>query len=48
MRSEPLPPQLQQIVDKALAKDPKDRYQKIVNDARRPARAFCRKSRARR
>ncbi|HMS41267.1 MAG TPA: protein kinase [Pyrinomonadaceae bacterium] len=29
MRSEPLPPQLQQIVDKALAKDPKDRYQKI-------------------
>ncbi len=29
MRKEPLPPQLQQIVDKALAKDPKDRYQKI-------------------
>ena len=30
MRKEPLPPQLQQIVDKALAKDPKDRYQKIA------------------
>ncbi|CAN5509516.1 MAG: protein kinase domain-containing protein [Pyrinomonadaceae bacterium] len=29
VRQEPLPPQLQQIVDKALAKDPKDRYQKI-------------------
>ncbi|CAN5454483.1 hypothetical protein BH10ACI3_BH10ACI3_15330 [soil metagenome] len=29
-RKEPLPPQLQQIVDKALAKDPKDRYQKIA------------------
>lgn len=29
MRREPLPPQLQQIIDKALAKDPKDRYQKI-------------------
>ncbi len=29
MRSEPLPPQLQQIIDKALAKDPKNRYQKI-------------------
>ncbi len=29
MRKEPLPPQLQKIVDKALAKDPKDRYQKI-------------------
>lgn len=29
MRKEPLPPQLQQIVDKALAKEPKDRYQKI-------------------
>ncbi len=29
MRSEPLPPQLQQIVDKSLSKDPKDRYQKI-------------------
>ncbi len=28
-RQETLPPQLQQIVDKALAKDPKDRYQKI-------------------
>ncbi len=28
-RKEPLPPQLQLIVDKALAKDPKDRYQKI-------------------
>ena len=29
MRSEPIPPQLQQIVDKALAKNPSDRYQKI-------------------
>ncbi len=29
MRREPLPPQLQQIVDKALAKDPRNRYQKI-------------------
>ena len=28
-RKEPLPPQIQLIVDKALAKDPKDRYQKI-------------------
>ncbi len=31
MRSEPLPPSLQQIVDKALAKEPKARYQKIVD-----------------
>jgi serine/threonine-protein kinase len=30
LRKEPLPPQIQQIVDKALAKDPKDRYQKIA------------------
>ena len=29
MRKEPLPPQLQAIVDKALAKDPKNRYQRI-------------------
>lgn len=29
MRKDPLPPQLQSIVDKALAKNPKDRYQKI-------------------
>ncbi len=29
-RQEPLPAQLQQIVDKALAKDPKDRYQSIA------------------
>ncbi len=29
MRSEILPPRLQQIVDRALAKDPKDRYQDI-------------------
>lgn len=28
-RKEPLPPALQKIVDKALQKDPKDRYQKI-------------------
>ena len=30
LRKEPIPPQLQQIVNKALAKDPKDRYQKIA------------------
>src|SRR5678816_3559774 len=30
MRKEEVPPQLQQIIDKALAKDPKDRYQKIA------------------
>lgn len=30
MRTEPMPPQLQQIIDKALAKQPKDRYQKIA------------------
>lgn len=29
MRAEPLPPQLQPILDRALAKNPKDRYQKI-------------------
>ncbi len=29
MRPEPLPPQLQPIIDRALAKNPKDRYQKI-------------------
>jgi serine/threonine-protein kinase len=29
MRAEALPPQLQLILDKALAKEPKDRYQKI-------------------
>ena len=29
MRKSPFPPQLQQILDKALAKDPKNRYQKI-------------------
>ncbi|MGI9056861.1 MAG: protein kinase domain-containing protein [Pyrinomonadaceae bacterium] len=29
MRNESLPPQLQQIIDKALAKEPKNRYQKI-------------------
>ena len=29
LRQEPLPPALQQIVDKALAKDPKDRHQQI-------------------
>ncbi len=28
--NEPLPPVLQQIIDKALAKNPKDRYQKIA------------------
>ncbi len=30
LRKEPLPPQLQQIVDKALSKAPKDRYQNIA------------------
>jgi eukaryotic-like serine/threonine-protein kinase len=30
LRKSPVPPQLQQIVDKALSKDPKDRYQKIA------------------
>ncbi len=30
MRRDPLPPQLQLIIDKALAKDPKARYQKIA------------------
>ncbi len=29
LRPEPLPPRLQQIIDKALAKDAKDRYQQI-------------------
>jgi serine/threonine-protein kinase len=31
MRSDPLPPKLQEIIDKALAKDPKDRYQSIID-----------------
>ncbi|MBX3298145.1 MAG: protein kinase [Acidobacteria bacterium] len=30
MRKDAFPPQLQQIIDKALQKDPKDRYQKIA------------------
>ena len=30
MRPEPFPPQLQLIIDKALAKNPRDRYQKIA------------------
>ena len=30
MRPEPIPPRLQAIVDKALAKEPKDRYQEIA------------------
>src|SRR5436190_2662260 len=30
MRKDPVPPQLQQIIDKALAKEPKNRYQKIA------------------
>lgn len=29
MRKDPVPPRLQEIVDKALQKDPKDRYQKM-------------------
>src|SRR3954470_11254665 len=29
MRSDPVPPRLQQILDRAMAKDPRDRYQKI-------------------
>src|SRR5215213_6405518 len=31
MRPEPTPPQLQAIINKALAKNPKDRYQKIAD-----------------
>lgn len=31
MRPDPIPPDLQRIVDKALAKDPKDRYQRIAD-----------------
>lgn len=31
MRPDPIPPRLQEILDKALAKDPKDRYQKIAD-----------------
>jgi serine/threonine-protein kinase len=31
MRKDEFPPQLQQILDKALQKDPKDRYQKIAH-----------------
>ncbi len=31
MRPEPIPPQIQQIIDKALAKNPRDRYQKIAS-----------------
>ncbi|MCS6873165.1 MAG: protein kinase [Pyrinomonadaceae bacterium] len=31
MRSDPVPADLQRIIDKALAKDPKDRYQKIAD-----------------
>ena len=30
MRKDPLPPRVQEIMDKALAKDPKQRYQKIA------------------
>jgi serine/threonine-protein kinase len=29
MRSDPIPPRIQQILDRAMAKDPRDRYQKI-------------------
>ena len=29
MRSEPVPPRLQQILDRAMAKEPRDRYQKM-------------------
>src|SRR5512145_3158148 len=29
MRSEPIPPRLQQILDRAMAKEPRDRYQKM-------------------
>src|SRR4051812_25736303 len=29
MRSDPIPPRVQQILDRAMAKDPRDRYQKI-------------------
>ena len=31
LRPEPTPPQIQQIIDKALAKEPRDRYQKIAD-----------------
>lgn len=31
LRPEPIPPGLQPIIDRALAKDPKDRYQKIAD-----------------
>jgi serine/threonine-protein kinase len=31
MRPEPIPPQMQAIINKALAKNPKDRYQKIAD-----------------
>lgn len=31
MRPEPLPPRLQEIIDKALAKEPRHRYQKIAD-----------------
>lgn len=31
MRPEPTPPRLQEIIDKALAKEPRHRYQKIAN-----------------
>jgi serine/threonine-protein kinase len=31
MRKDPLPPELQKIIDKALAKEPRDRYQKIAS-----------------
>jgi serine/threonine protein kinase/Flp pilus assembly protein TadD len=31
MRPEPIPPYLQEILDKALAKEPRDRYQKIAD-----------------
>ena len=31
MRTDPVPPQIQAILDKALAKDPRDRYQKITD-----------------
>ena len=31
MRKDPVPPRLQQILDKALAKNPRDRYQKITD-----------------
>ncbi len=44
LRKEPLPPRLQQILDRCMAKEPRDRYQKM-EEVRDELRAFCRKFR---